>query len=115
MPTDPWPEALSVEIDRNQPGMAVVRLRGEIDLVTCETLREALAGIDDAATVTVDLRGLDFMDSSGIRCLLDADRAARERGVDFRLIDGAAVSGVLDVSGVRPYLDFVEAPPSQAG
>jgi anti-sigma B factor antagonist len=111
MPDDAWPElpeALSVEIDRDEPGSAVVILHGDVDVATCDQLRDALAALDAVAKITVDLRGLDFMDSSGVRCLLDAHSASKRRGVEFRLVDGPAVSHVLDVSGVRPFLVFVD-------
>jgi anti-sigma B factor antagonist len=111
MPDDAWPEvpeALSVEIDRDEPGSAVVILHGDVDVATCDQLRDALDALDDVAKITVDLRGLDFMDSSGVHCLLDAHSASKQRGVEFRLVDGPAVTHVLDVSGVRPFLVFVD-------
>ena len=104
---------LSVDLDRSDPASVIVTLSGELDIATCDTLQEVLADIADVASVTVDLRGLEFMDSSGVHCLLDAHRAARDRGVEFKVIDGASVSRVLEVSGVRPHLDFVEASAEQ--
>ena len=49
----------------------VVRLRGEIDLATEPDLRQALEPMDPAERVTVDLSDVAFMDSSGLKALLD--------------------------------------------
>lgn len=48
-------------------------LGGELDLAGVESFREALAGCDGAAVV-VDLGALGFVDSVGLRTLLDARR-----------------------------------------
>ena len=44
--------------------------RGELDLVTVETLRAALDGIENTDRLVLDLRGLTFMDSTGLQLLV---------------------------------------------
>jgi anti-anti-sigma factor len=62
-------------------GIAVVRAEGEIDLETADTLASALgsqiaAGVDG---VVLDLLGVPFMDSSGLKQLLAASNELRDR------------------------------------
>lgn len=59
----------------------VVRVRGDVDLVTADELRGVL---DEALTTSshldIDLSGLTFIDSSGLSALVHAHRAARDAG-----------------------------------
>jgi anti-sigma B factor antagonist len=98
--------ALAVE-----DGTAVVRPRGDLDLATVDVLdarlREARALARD---VVLDLRGLDFADSSGIRLLLTWQRAAETDGFAFGLVrGGGGVHEVFALTGVEDLLRFVPA------
>ena len=48
----------------------VVRAVGEIDASTCGQLDEMLLTLDSTVPVRVDLSGVTFMDSSGLRVLI---------------------------------------------
>ena len=62
-------------------GVRVVAVSGELDLDTMGELNEALAADDGpGATTVVDLRGLTFIDSSGVSGVLAAARRARDVG-----------------------------------
>jgi anti-sigma B factor antagonist len=57
----------------------VIELLGELDIAGAPSLEEELLRVEatDAATIIIDLRGLEFIDSTGIRLLLmAADRCA---------------------------------------
>ena len=59
----------------------------------------------------VDLRGLAFMDSSGLRAIAIAAQRAQERGRRFALVPGAAeVMRVFDITRMRERLEFVSDP-----
>ena len=57
-------------------------LVGEVDLANAGPLEEALAQVIDTKPVSViiDLAQLSFLDSSGIRCLVNAARGASAVG-----------------------------------
>jgi anti-anti-sigma factor len=60
--------------------------------------------------VLVDLRSIEFIDSSGIRALLAAAARAEHVGGRFRLIRGAdRVHRVFELAGLDSRFDFVEA------
>ncbi|MEJ7798163.1 MAG: STAS domain-containing protein [Solirubrobacteraceae bacterium] len=59
----------------------VVELLGELDIAGAPRLEEELLGVEstNAASIVVDLRGLEFIDSTGIRLLLmSAERCSAE-------------------------------------
>ena len=89
---------------------AVIALAGELDLAGAAALERELAGVD-AGAVVVDLRGLGFMDSSGLRALAVAAQRAQRAGRRFALVPGAAqVMRVFDITRMRERLEFVTDP-----
>ncbi|PPK67512.1 STAS domain-containing protein [Actinokineospora auranticolor] len=71
-----------MEINSSGTDPVVVEVTGEVDLATAPQLEQAL---DDALAqpgggVRVDLSGVEFMDSAGLRVLVAALRKAEESG-----------------------------------
>ncbi len=92
---------------------AVIALEGELDLAGATALEQELAQpeADGARAVVLDLRGVDFMDSSGLRVIAMTLQAAQERGRRFALVPGAAqVMRVFDITRMRERLEFVADP-----
>ena len=58
---------MSLRIDRPEP--STLRLEGEIDFASFEPLRAAMDSIFGA--VRLEMAGIDFLDSSGLRVILD--------------------------------------------
>jgi anti-sigma B factor antagonist len=101
----------------SQPGHGgtCVRPVGEIDMATVGSVQlvidECVA--DGCERVVLDLRGVTFMDSSGLHLVVDADAAARAAGWELLLIEGPPpVQRVFEITGLRDRLPFVEAHPS---
>src|SRR3954447_110200 len=64
-----------------------VRLEGELDLSTAATFHEAVLDLMESgwAASLVDLGGLTFMASSGLRAAFELDSEASRRGIALRL------------------------------
>ena len=109
-------ERLGLDVDIEGAGGAsvVVRATGELDLATAERLARALEQVEARSALrelVLDYSGLDFVDSTGLQLLLDADVRAERSG--WRLVvvagDGEArrllvladVLGQLTVTDVR--------------
>jgi anti-anti-sigma factor len=85
---------------------------GEVDIDTVDRIREQLenATATGAKQVVLDLRGVTFLDSSGLHLALEADAASRAQRWEFALIGGPAdVQHVFDLTGSRPRLPFLTA------
>lgn len=72
------PSVHDLEVDVSREGTAVVlRVAGEIDLATAPRLTAAIGLATASArggTVAVDMSGVELIDSTGLRTLLDAAR-----------------------------------------
>jgi anti-anti-sigma factor len=78
---------------------------GEIDLVSVPELQAALerAERSTATAVVLDLSSVTFIDSSGIRVLVECARRDPSGG-RFSIIGGPAVDRVVDMTGLRDRL-----------
>ena len=86
-PVAPRPAPLEVVVE-DHDGNPVLRVSGELDLSTCEQVEAALSEseLTGPATLVLDLGGVTFMDSTGVRTLLQADSRARRDGRRLLLI-----------------------------
>src|SRR5437867_6216495 len=80
--------AATVSVAYPAPGVAVVAPEGEIDIATAEMLEGRIEAAEstDPKVVVIDLNGLSFMDSSGLRVLLSALKRAETAGRSFALL-----------------------------
>jgi anti-anti-sigma factor len=85
----------------------VVCVRGELDYGTAPMLREALiqAINEYPEHVSVDLSDVTFLDSEGVKVILQAYRTIRNSGGDFTVLGCSQfVERVFDILGLRNYL-----------
>lgn len=74
--------------------------------------REHQAGED----LVLDLREVGFLDTSGLRYVLEIVERADKDGFGVRLVRGPGpVQRVFEVSGLEPRLPFVDDPDSDGG
>jgi anti-sigma B factor antagonist len=77
---EPTDEAYCTVEVATEDGTPVIRLSGELDMVSMERVRpvveEVLAAGNDR--LAFDVRGLEFMDSSGVALLVLATQKARQ-------------------------------------
>jgi anti-sigma B factor antagonist len=89
----------------------LVQLFGDFDITGFKQLDEELGAIQSngRSTVTLDLRRLTFIDSSGIRAILRGDARARTLGNRLRLIAGPdRVQKVFEITRLDDQLEFVD-------
>jgi anti-anti-sigma factor len=96
----------------SEPGRTtVVRLHGELDIAACEPFEQELARVrnDGARTLVVDLSGLEFIDSSGLRSLLKNDADLRDAGLQLVIVRGPPpVQRVFQITRTDDRLAFVD-------
>jgi len=90
-------------------GHRTLVLSGELDHASAWALTESVRrlGGEDSRALTVDLGGLTFMDSTGLRAVLLARAARAEAGRDFSIRRGpAAVQRIFELTGLIAELPF---------
>jgi anti-sigma B factor antagonist len=94
-----------------QPDRDVVRVVpiGELDLATVGRLDTQLRELRDVGFkhLVLDLRRLEFLDSSGLHLILQLDGDARKEAYEFAIIAGPpAIQRLLELTGATEHLHF---------
>ena len=97
---------------------AYLILRGELDIATGVRFDEDLGRVEATRPdlIVLDLRGLEFMDSTGLRLLIGADQRAHDEGRRLVLVRGNdVVQRVLRVTRLDERLEIVDDAGALAG
>jgi anti-sigma B factor antagonist len=104
-------DSARVEIVEQADGAAAARVSGDLDIVTSDEIKRALAGLIDAGHVALvlDLTDVGFVDSSGLGALVALHRHATDHGGSFvvrsvppqvqRLFEITRLGEILTVNG----------------
>ncbi len=95
---------------RQGPDGPVIAPQGSLDASAAEELTQAVRAAEQGAQVlTIDLSGLDFMDSTGLGIVLDADLRASAAGRRLLVVAGdGEARRVLDLVAVADRLTVAE-------
>jgi anti-sigma B factor antagonist len=102
------PFRIDVEPTRDSVRVAPV---GELDIATVDKLRAEVDRLRDSgfSQLVLDLRGVRFLDSTGLRLVLELDQTAQEAGQQLQIIRGSAVvQRIFEVTQVSDRLHFIE-------
>jgi anti-sigma B factor antagonist len=93
-------------------GVLRIALAGDLDLTTARSVEEQLIeleGGEPSERVVLDLRGLRFIDSTGLSLLINADSRGRKAGRPVTIVSGTGPPRrILETTGLRGRLDIVE-------
>lgn len=116
-------------IDRTRAGTGqTITLAGELDSGTCRQLIDAFeraaseleagepeAGEPEAGELRLDLSELSFIDSAGLRAIIQLERTARERGLALVVVPAPEpVTALLALTGVAARLTLTSPPSTQS-
>jgi anti-sigma B factor antagonist len=95
----------------------VISVAGELDLASSPALQEELERVAaDSRLLIIDLRELDFMDSTGLSVLVRAHQRAEEQGRRLAMVKGPQqVQRLLSLTGVADRLTVVDSPEELLG
>jgi len=102
---------LSVETHEGAQAV-VIGVTGELDLASSPALEHELerGAAAQAGLVIVDLRNLEFMDSTGLSVLVRAHQRATENGQRFGVVKGPQqVQRLLSLTGVADRLNLADS------
>jgi anti-sigma B factor antagonist len=101
--------ALTVHV-ASESDCVQISLRGELEVATIDRADEALSLLEaqPSDTVVLDLSGVTFMDSTGVRFLLLADRRARQDGWRLALVPAPPeVQRIFKLTRLEEQLPFL--------
>jgi anti-anti-sigma factor len=105
----PDAEPFRCEIARERDSARILAI-GALDVATVPILKAELDALRSAGfrRLILDLSSLGFIDSTGLRCILDYDAEARRDGFTIALVPGSqAVQRVFELTGTRARLSFI--------
>jgi anti-sigma B factor antagonist len=94
-------------------GVTVVALSGELDAAAYDDVDVQIERIDAAApdAFALDLRGLRFMDSSGVRIVIRQRERVANRGGRFAVVRGSElVDRLFNLVGLDGVIELVDDP-----
>ncbi len=110
-------DLLTYETERDGDG-ATVRIQGDLDMGGTLRLEQELTRLmerDRVHQLTLDLRGVTFIDSTGLGLVINTEQSARQEGVVLQLVQGPPeVHKVFQMVGLADVLPFTESAPDGA-
>ena len=104
------PQRLAISSQRNGR-VHVVKLVGELDMSTAQAFEDELKRVEatDAEEIVVDLSGLKFIGSDGLKAFIHASARSRLGDNRLRLVRGPdAVQKTFETSGLVSRLPFAD-------
>jgi len=100
--------AFSVDVSTADDGRALITPKGELDIATQGELRVVLERARaEHRVVILDLGALRFLDTSGLRLILETAEASRRDGFAFSVRPGSEpVQRLFEVAGVTDLVPF---------
>jgi anti-sigma B factor antagonist len=101
----------TAEVER-RAGAAIVAMTGDLDIaVETQATAELEHAIEGADVLVADLRRLAFLDSTGVRVLIEAHMRAEEAGVRFGVVRGGGmIARLLEVTRIGDRFPVVDDP-----
>jgi anti-anti-sigma factor len=103
------PDCFRCDVSR-ESDTANVRTVGELDLATAPVLSAQIADLRQAGCrhVIIDLSDLTFIDSTGLRLILERYAESRQDGFTMALLPGPpAVQRVFELTDTTAHLPFI--------
>jgi anti-anti-sigma factor len=101
-------EPLSIRSERDGDTYRVLAV-GELDIATVGMLEKAVLDVEDRAqAIVLDLSGLSFIDSTGLRLVIELSERYGGATNRIQVVAGSpAVERLLDIAGLRDRLPLI--------
>jgi anti-anti-sigma factor len=106
-------DILGLQLAEHGSDTRVVTVTGEVDALTAPKLADCLAAqLESARVVVVNLDGVQFLASAGLRVLFEMNELATQHNLDLRLVcNSRTVNLVLETTGLREHFTFANTVP----
>lgn len=101
---------MKIGVAERRPGVVVITLEGEVDMSTSPEVRKALLPLfsNKATHIAVDLKGVPYIDSSGIATLVEGLQLSKRSGARFTLAGaGRSVEAVFELAYLKSVFEMV--------
>ena len=107
---------ITLSLETREEGDQVrIAVEGELDLSSALTFDEEVRRAEEREPriLVIDLSGLRFLDSTGLRLIMSAHSRAKKRGHRLAIVEGTqAVQRIFRLAGVNRRLDIVSEAPA---
>jgi anti-sigma B factor antagonist len=104
-------QVVSIDVQRDGEDV-VLRIAGELDMYSEAQLQYAISELDaddEIRTVVLDLSQTEFLDSSGLRAMLSAERRLQTQGRVMKVRSPSSlVARLLEVTSLADHFDIEE-------
>jgi anti-sigma B factor antagonist len=108
------PNCFELDVERRDDA-TIVRVRGEFDLAAERPCVEFFRQLEDGqkGELILDLREVTFLDSTGLRLILDLWNRSREEGFDLAVLPGTgSVQRLFELTGLDRVLPIITGVPA---
>jgi anti-anti-sigma factor len=105
------PSPFRCDVEAGVDGVVRIRPVGELDMSTVPVLEQAMlqAGVAGHQLLVIDLRELEFMDSTGLTLLTRWSLGAERDGYDLALVAGPdRIQRLFELTGLITHFKFVD-------
>ncbi len=90
----------------------IITLKGRLDTMTAPQLDDEVKGIDfdEVETVTLNLKNLEYISSSGLRVILALYKNLKSKGGNLKIVNVSnTIMELFSMTGMADYLDIEQA------
>jgi anti-anti-sigma factor len=104
------PAEFSIADSRLDDGAFLLTVTGELDIATVSLVRDRLAALADAGAcrIVADLRGVSFIDSTGLAAFVHAKVRQGEDGITLVMESDSYARLIFEVAGLVDVIDVVD-------
>lgn len=87
----------------------IITLKGRLDTMTAPQLDDEVKGIDfdEVETVTLNLKDLEYISSSGLRVILALYKSLKGKGGNLKIVNVSnTIMELFSMTGMADYLDI---------
>lgn len=87
----------------------IITLKGRLDTMTAPQLNDEVKGIDfdEVETVTLNLKNLEYISSSGLRVILALYKNLKSKGGNLKIVNVSnTIMELFSMTGMSDYLDI---------
>ena len=98
---------MKITKEKNENGALTIRMEGQLDTEAAPEAEKAIGGLEGVTDLTIDMNGLLYISSSGIRMLAALQETMDEQGsmviinADKEILQAFEITGLNDIFNIK--------------